>query len=445
MSNVSFRSVSETLMPRFPLRLLVAALALPLLATAARAQGQNNYGSIYSRYGLGERVGLTSSQGAMLGRSGTSLRSNLTNLTNPALWSDLGVTTFSAGASLTTVRAEDAATPDASMASAGDLSGLHLGIPILPSRLGVVVAYGPYSRVNYRSTSQDSLSVEGDVVPFEINLEGAGGLQQISAGLGGRIGRALQVGASADVIFGTQESLQRTAFQAANFVETRESRATRARGITGTLGAAVTARALAADDDALTVGAALTLPTRLSLTRTRTLGQSLDRDTLETKLDGDATLPLLLRGGATYLAGQRWLATVDALYEPWSTFDSTLPFGGYDPSGADLLRDRLRVGGGFEVTPAGRDLRAGILRRTAYRIGGYAERGLYAPTGSDVTTLALTGGLSVPNRLTGARFDLGVEVGTRGSTDGVLVRDTFLKGTLTLNFGERWFVRRRFN
>ena len=59
--------------------------------------------------------------------------------------------------------------------------------------------------------------------------------------------------------------------------------------------------------------------------------------------------------------------------------------------------------------------------------------------------LALTGGLSVPNRLTGARFDLGFELGTRGSTEGVLVRDTFLKGTLTVNFGERWFVRRRFN
>ncbi len=432
-------------MPRIARRLLATALALPLFAGVAAAQGQNNYGSIYSLYGMGERVGLTSSQGAMLGLSGTSLRSNQTNLTNPALWSDLGVTTFSAGASLTTVRAEDAGTAEASRASAGDLTGLHLGIPVLPSRLGVTVSYGPYSRVNYRSTSVDSLQFEGDWVPYEINLEGAGGIQQVSAGLGVRLGPAVQLGASGDVIFGTHEYLQRTAFDAANFAETRESRATRLRGFTGTVGAAVTARSLASEDDALTIGAAFTLPTSLSLTRIRTLGESLDRDTLETAVDGDATLPLLLRGGLTYLAGPRWLATVDALYEPWSAFESSLSFGGYSPDGATVLQDRLRLGGGFEVTPAGRDLRAGLLRRSAYRLGGYTERGLYAPTGSDVTTLALTGGISMPSRISGARFDLGLEVGTRGSTDGVLVRDTFLKGTFTLNFGERWFVRRRFN
>ena len=62
-----------------------------------------------------------------------------------------------------------------------------------------------------------------------------------------------------------------------------------------------------------------------------------------------------------------------------------------------------------------------------------------------MSTYAVTGGVSVPNRLTGSRIDLGFEVGTRGSTEGVLVRDTFVKGTFTLNFGERWFVRRRFN
>lgn len=432
-------------MPRLVLRLLLAA-ALPLLAAAAHAQGQNNYGSIYSLYGLGQRVESVSSQGAMLGLSGTSTRSSYTSFTNPALWSDLTVTTFSAGASLTTVRAEDAVTADASRGSAGDLSGLHLGVPVLPGRLGATLTYGPYSRVNYRSTSIDSLQVEDVMVPYEINLEGAGGLQQVRLGVGTRIGRSVQVGASGDLIFGTQEALQRTAFGVANFGETRESRATRVRGVTGTVGAAVTARSLAGEDDALTVGAALTLPTSLSLTRTRTLGESLDRDTLATEVDGDATLPLLVRGGLTYRTGERWLMALDGLYEPWSAFESTLPFGGYDEAaGLDLLRDRARLGGGVELTPAGRDLRAGLFQRTSYRLGGYAERGLYAPTGSDITTYALTGGISMPNRLTGARFDLGLEVGTRGSTDGVLVRDTFVQGTFTLNFGERWFVRRRFN
>ena len=431
----------------------LSALLLALVVCAgAQAQGQNNYGSVYSLYGLGERAEFGTSQTAMLGHASTALRSSAyVNLSNPALWSDQTLTTFSAGASVATVRAEDAFSDEESVGTAGDLSSLHLGIPLIPSRLGVTLGYRPYSRVNYRAAIRDSIAVDGEMEAFEINQEGAGGLQQLSAGLGVRLGEAVQLGASADVVFGSQELLQRTDFDDAAYQETRQARVTRLRGITASLGAAVTARLLSADDDALTVAAAITLPTSLTASRTVTLGESLDRDTLRApdgslSVDGDATLPLAARAGVTYISGLRWLATLDASYEPWSGFESTLPVGGYDPAaGLDALRDRFRVGGGVEVTPAGRDRRAGLFQRSSYRIGGYAERGLYAPSDEAVTTLALTGGLSVPNRLTGARVDLGFEVGTRGSAEGVLVRDTFLKGTLTLNFGERWFVRRRFD
>ena len=86
-----------------------------------------------------------------------------------------------------------------------------------------------------------------------------------------------------------------------------------------------------------------------------------------------------------------------------------------------------------------------IANELGLTVGGVAGTVRPVLAGQDVTTFALTGGVSLPNRLTGARFDLGLELGTRGSTEGVLVRDTFLKGTLTLNFGERWFIRRRFD
>ena len=419
---------------------LAAGIALP-----AAAQGQNNYGSIYSRYGLGERLDFSSSQAEMLGGAQTALRSSLYNgLVNPALWSDQQVTTFSASVGVQGVRSTDASTDAASRATAGDVAGLQLGVPLLPARLGMTIAYRPYSRVNYRASIPGTLTTEETSTDYTLNQEGSGGLQRISGGLGLRIGQAFQVGAAADVIFGTVEYLQRTTFDQTTFNETRESRATRLSGISGTVGAAATARNLAAEDDALTLGLAVTLPTRLTGSRTLTLGESLDRDTLAQEASGRATLPLLARGGLSYRTSARWLFAADALYEPWSSFDSSLPVGGYDvDTGLNDLRDRLRVGGGVEVTPAGRDRTTGILSRTSYRLGGYAERGLYSPDGRSVQTLALTGGLSIPNRYSGARFDLGFEVGTRGQAEGSLVRDVFARGSLTINFGERWFIRRR--
>ena len=433
--------------------LSLAALAATALASPAAAQegGSNDYGSIYSRYGLGERSDFSSSQGAMLGRTGVSVRTGVYNdLNNPALWGDQTVTTFSISGGVTGVRSVDSVTPGASRATAGDLFGLQFGVPILPGRLGATIGYRPYSRTNYRAATNGSVET-GDtpadsMISYQTNQEGAGGLQQIGGGLGLRLGEAVQVGVSADVIFGSTEYLERTTFDGVGYQEVRRARATQYRGVTATLGLAATARKLARDTDALTVGAALTLPTSLTGERTETLGSSLDRDTLSTLQTGNATLPLVGRAGLSYLSGTGWLATVEGLYEPWSQFTSSLPVPGFDAgaaSGVDQLRDRFRVGGGVEVVPAGRARTASLLQRSAYRIGGYAERALYAPTGSDLHTLALTGGLSLPTRLSGARFDLGVEVGTRGSTDGVLVRDTFVKGSATINFGERWFVRRR--
>ena len=450
IGNVSSLCVSGRLMRLSLLSLAALSLAVASPA-AAQVGGSNDYGSIYSRYGLGERSDFSSSQGAMLGRTGVSVRTGVYNdLNNPALWADQSVTTFSVSGGVTGVRSVDGVTPDASRATSGDLFGLQFGVPILPGRLGATVGYRPYSRTNYRAATTGSV-MSGDtdadsLISYQTNQEGAGGLQQIGGGLGLRLGQAIQVGASADVVFGSTEYLERTTFDGTGYEEVRRARATQYRGFTATLGLAATARKLARESDALTFGAALTLPTSLDGDRTETLGSSLDRDTLSTLQTGQATLPLVARAGVSYLSGTGWLATVEGLYEPWSRFTSSLPVPGFDSAAAnsvDQLRDRFRVGGGLEVVPARRERTASLLRRSAYRIGGYAERALYAPTGSDLNTFALTGGVSLPTRLSGARFDLGVEVGTRGSTDGVLVRDTFVKGSATINFGERWFIRRR--
>lgn len=426
---------------RFLVLLAAVAVAVP-----ATAQSRNNYGSIYSRYGVGQRLDFSTSQAAMLGGSGVSLRSGAyTSLTNPALWSDLSVTTFGAAASVAGTWATDATSDETAEATAGEFESLHLGIPLKGSRVGAVVSYRPYSRVNYRAAVPGRLIAEGDTADFQINQEGTGGLQQISGGLGVRLGSAVQLGASADVLFGTFEYLQRTSFDQPEYAETRQAEATQLRGFTGTLGGAVTARKLASEADALTLGASLTFPVGLDGTRTRTLGESLDRDTVAAELPAEMTLPLVARAGLSYRAGTRFQATVEGQYEPWSSFESTVDVGGFTPDGADELRDRVRVGGGVEFVPAGGDRRAPLFRRAAYRLGAFSEQGLYAPDGQGVGTLGVTAGLSLPTRISGARLDLGLEAGTRGSETGVLVRDRYLKGSITLNFGERWFVRRRFD
>ena len=428
------------------MRLRLATLALLLAPAAALAQGPQDYGSIYSRYALGQRFDGSTSQASMMGISGVAMRSGLYNgLANPALGADQTLVTFSAEAAVRGVRATDAdgLTADA---TAADLAMIQLGVPLYSGRLGLTASYRPYTRVDYRAVSDGELRTDTDTLSYRVNLEGAGGLQRIALGAGGRLSKNLSVGASAEALVGTIEYLQRTEFPdgGAAFGETREARATRLYGFTSTLGATATLPSLASETDLLTVGAAMTLPTTLRGSRATTLGTSLDRDTLATEADGNVRLPLTAQGGIAYSTGERLAVSADVLYEPWSEFESDFTFGGFAADGSlDDLRNRLRVGGGVEVIPGGNRRGAGYWARTAYRLGAYTDRGLAAPQGTDISAYALTGGVSMPTRFPGTRVDLGFEVGTRGQADGIYVRDLFWRGTFTLNFGDRWFVRRR--
>lgn len=421
--------------------------AVAFLAGPVSAQSANNYGSPYSRFGLGERPGLTSSMTDAMGGAGTAMRSSLyTNLANPAQWADMSFVGFSAAAQVRGTETTDG-TNASSRATGGGVSGIELGIPLSSRKVGMTLAFRPYSRVDYRAIEEGTFEPDegGTPVAYRHNFEGSGGLHQFTAGFGARLGSALAVGISADVFFGTVENLQRTEFPEDDaYLETRTARSTRLSGVSGTVGAIVSANSVFGEGDGLHFGAAVTLPAKLSGDFVQTLGVSLDRDTVAAAVNGNVTLPLLARFGVAYTGRERWSFAADVQYEPWSSFESDFAFGGYDPvSGTNSLQDRLRASGGFQMVPGGARRTAGYFARTAYRLGAYAERAFFAPFDTNLNTYAVTAGVSLPTVVPAARFDLGLEAGMRGSTDGMLVRDTFIRGTATINFGERWFVRRR--
>ncbi len=397
----------------------------------------------------------------MMGGAAVALRSATYNgLDNPALWSDMSLTQFSIAAQIEGVETENAVGDQAQLSS-GALAGLQFGVPLLSSRLGLTLAFRPFTRVNYLAVRDGFVSdpdFPEDSLGYRVNFEGDGGLQQAQLGLGYRLGRNVSVGASVDVLFGTIDYLERTEFDNTVINETRVTQSTKLSGVSGTVGALVSKTGLLGEGDAFSFGAALSLPTTLSGKRVRTLGFSLDQDTLGTQRSGDVTVPLQLTAGFSYVPDARWTLAADVRYEPWSDFESDFAFGGFDPSaactqGCNQLRDRLRVGGGFQFLPAGENRLRPYFARTAYRLGGYYDRAYFdaagvadgglAGTPEAITTLALTGGVSLPAVLPTARFDLGFEIGTRGTTERGLVRDLFIKGSATINFGERWFRQRR--
>ena len=331
--------------------------------------------------------------------------------------------------------------------ASGAFNGLHVSFPLLKQKLGIGLGFTPYTRVSYRVQTEGFLDPNTEVLDttsYVINFQGNGGLQQIVGGLGWQAGSRVAVGLTGRFIFGILENTRRTEFLNPFFEEAEITNATRLSGFTGTAGVLVRLPRAFTDSDVLNLGATVTLPVTLSGTRVRTLGAPADPDTLGGEISGNAKLPFGVGAGASYQPGAKWTFVVDALYEKWSDFSSDFPFPGYAPDGSQTLDDRLRLSGGFQFLPAGRDVLASYLKRTALRLGFYYDQS-YASPRPDVSirTYGLTGGFSFPTLHPGTRIDINFEVGTRGTTDFGLVRDRFFRIGANINFGELWFAKRK--
>ena len=72
------------------------------------------------------------------------------------------------------------------------------------------------------------------------------------------------------------------------------------------------------------------------------------------------------------------------------------------------------------------------------------EQAYFKPSETiNVMATGLTAGLSLPSLFPGTTIDINGEFGVRGKKEDLLVQDVFYKLSLTINFGERWFVKRR--
>lgn len=435
---------------------IVAGVLAVLGAGSAHAQS-NGDGSIYSRFGLGSLTEFSSSRAEALGGGGFALRSLNYNPTgNPALWSDQVFTRLSAGASfrrITTTGRND----QTSHLSSGNVDAVQFSFPLYKRTLGVGLSYQPYTQHNYRVRRDSAISVrtgpnptDTEVVPYDINFRGTGGLHTFRGGLGYRVNDAISVGASADVLFGIIDNLRNTKFASGSLRNVSVSDATRLVGVSGTVGSHLTLTELLSEDDALYVGASVAFPTTLTGTRVQTRGEGRDLvpDTLSS-VEGEISLPWRGKLGVAYQPGARWTFTANGRYEPWSNFTSTFGRRGtfsqsFPLGGADTMTDRWRVSTGAEVVPAGDDELAGFFAHIAYRLGGYVERMYVRPSpGTTLQSYAVTGGMSFPTSLSGTRIDLNVKVGRTGTESNALVRDTFYSVGLHVNFGERWFRERK--
>ena len=425
--------------------LLIAAVLWISTSPVASAQ-QNGDGSLYSRFGLGERFQFQTSQIQAMGGGATGLTSlNYVNLSNPATWSDQSLTRIAASVRFQGLQVANAEGNESRLNSSV-LQAFQFSFPIRPGKTGMVIAYLPYTRMAH-NVQENEVSVPDPTLDnpaaYSISFEGQGGLQKGIIGLGYRPSRYFSVGASVDLLFGIIRENRVTEFNTSDFVRTSLNNATRMAGVSGTLGAHASIPSLLRENDALAIGFSVSLPAKLNATKTITIGESLNQDTLGVATKGDFDLPARTSVGAAYYLDTRWTFVADYSIEPWSKFDGDLSLAGFIPGERSIFDDRSRFSAGISFLSSS-NLLDSYFKRVGYRAGFYTESG-YINLADNETfrTVAFTSGISLPTLFPGTRLDINFEIGRRGMTDFNLVKETFYRFHINVNIGERWFERRK--
>ena len=143
--------------------------------------------------------------------------------------------------------------------------------------------------------------------------------------------------------------------------------------------------------------------------------------------------------GVSLKRGERWMLEIDYLRSDWSgTGMDTAP--GFSNIGKARFSATTAqsVRAGFEFVPNRNDIRY-YLRRCAYRGGVYFDQSYYKLDGNSVNAYGLTFGVTLPVFRWYNGISLGVDIGQKGSTRGLMTRERYAKFVIGFNIHDIWF------
>ena len=315
--------------------------------------------------------------------------------------------------------------------SSGNFGGAVVSFPIAPAD-GITLSAGfnPYSSVNYKIQIEPPFGGQTS----KQNYFGEGGLSTALVSLSLSPADSLHLGVRLNYLFGQIRSGATVGFSSSDFSEITYRRTTDANGFGLTLGFIYNGLGKVFGSDRagdLSVGGIFSTGTSLDATQENINTSTIGNDTL-TSREGKIRIPVSGGVGVAWLLKEKFLLGADFLYQNWSDFQS---FDVHPPE----IRNSTRVSLGLEIQPS-RGIGVSYWQRVAYRFGVYYLRSYYQIASTPINEAALTAGLGLPISYD-TSVDLAVEYGRRGTTDNQLLRDNILRFSLTLNAGERWFVR----
>ncbi len=401
------------------------------MGTSSISLAQSGTYSPYSRYGLGEITSYAYGQNLAMGGIGIGMRDhNKINFLNPASFSSQDTMSFLLDIGMSARIAELKTSSATDNLSNTGFDHLAISIPITKfwkSSLGVV----PFSSVGYKIEQIEEDDVLGNLIQA---YQGNGGINTVIFGNAFHLYKGLHFGFNLKYYFGPLEYEKSFRLEENNTYTTYTNDNLYVKGFNYNLG--LQYHMDFAGDKFLNLGVVLEPESNLSRKNKHELltviGSSVI-DTIEYNSSNDEfRLPQTIGAGFTAGIKNKLLAGFDFQMEDWSKTDGNIDF-----------QDQTNLRFGIEYIPDYMSITS-YLDKISYRAGGFYRNTYLNINNEDIKNYGITFGVGLPVTNMHTRFNIGVELGRRGTTASGLLEENYANFNFSLTLYDIWFYKRKF-
>jgi hypothetical protein len=425
------------------LKLRLACLSFLLFSSSlAFAQGQGR--SPYSTIGIGELTGETNAVQDMMGGAGVSFGNTFyVNTLNPALLgkdrvvNGMKYVAFSVGGNGNFRNQEQNGVLGQDFGM--NLSNLTLAFPVVRN-WSIGLNFRPHSTVDYENVVRKNFTGSSAISAY--NFSDNGGLSKVGLTNSVQVTRGLYLGVEAQYYFGNIVRDTTTLFVSSSSYN-------RYTGRTNLSGAALKGGIAYQHRLSRTwranVGGTYQLGTDLSgeqlnlyqsmVNGSNGLTPLATPDTLSTR-NIKTSLPSSYRLGVSLEKTYKWLFAAEYAFTDWEGIKRP-----YDQRAANVLRNSQQVSLGVEWIPNVNS--SAYFDQIFYRAGFKSINSPYYISGIQIKDNSFSFGMSMPLGKGGSYFDWAVAMGNRGTLENNLVKERYVKLSVSFSLMRDWFHRPR--
>ncbi len=412
-----------------------------VLLTSVGLSAQNGTASPYSYFGLGDirTVGTVDNQ--MMGGISMYADSIHINLKNPAAYSKLAITTYSAGISQKQFSFRSA--DDKQSTSVTNLDYLAIGVP-LSDKFGLGFGLMPYTSVGYNFNISNT-NPDDSVILNEYT--GDGGLNRVYVSVGYEFSDVLSVGATLNYNFGTINNSRIQSSSDAQY-GTLDRRESQIQGYDFNYSLNYTPKI----SEKYTLYTSIGVDTQLNLNAenaqsigsfSRVTGQDIEVFDVDLNAQGrkfaDVRVPTKTTLGLGIGENLKWFLGAEYGFQKLSDYKNDF----FTVDNFEYKDASTFAIGGFYIPEYASF--TSYWKRIVYRGGlKVANTGMQI-NNQDINDFGITFGTGLPLGRSFSNLNIGFEIGKRGTIDADLIKENYFKINVGLSLNDKWFHKRKIN